>query len=382
MGLLGVPGAAARRAQPVHHRDDVEQPGAGRVPGAGHGLQLGVGVGGDQVGQRRDELGDRRPARPARRRCVRRGPARGRRPGVPPAGASRTSIAGRPDGLRLRGPSGRARAPGRTATPPRRARRAARRAGRGDDVTMSSRSTATTVRAGSPAAGARWPGRVSRWASGPAGPCRPRRVVPSPPGSVPPDGRRRRRRLDDRVDEVGDRQLVLLPGAVARVHVDARDRWPRRQILLARGRPPAAASAPPAAAARSSSDGVSIPPKRITKYALAPPLASAYGKISFFGVFCSVAARSWRQPAERVLLRVGEVCEPDPANRAAIAANCAGVRLSAAAAWSRDRLARHLDEAQRRPTSPSAGTAGTAPAAGASVGRLTLPSASSRSRTR
>ena len=32
--LLGVPRAAARRAQPVHHRDDVEQPGAGRFGGA------------------------------------------------------------------------------------------------------------------------------------------------------------------------------------------------------------------------------------------------------------------------------------------------------------------------------------------------------------
>ena len=32
VGLLGVPGAAARRAQPVHGRDDVEQPAALHVP--------------------------------------------------------------------------------------------------------------------------------------------------------------------------------------------------------------------------------------------------------------------------------------------------------------------------------------------------------------
>src|SRR5439155_2689263 len=42
VGLLGVPRTAAGRAQPVHDGDDVEQPGAGRLRGAGHhGRQAG-----------------------------------------------------------------------------------------------------------------------------------------------------------------------------------------------------------------------------------------------------------------------------------------------------------------------------------------------------
>ena len=42
--LLGVPGAAARRAQPVHDRDDVEQPGPGGLRRPGHDLDAGIGA--------------------------------------------------------------------------------------------------------------------------------------------------------------------------------------------------------------------------------------------------------------------------------------------------------------------------------------------------
>jgi hypothetical protein len=41
VGLLPLPRIAAGRRQPVHHRDGVQQPGAGRVPRAVHQLQLG-----------------------------------------------------------------------------------------------------------------------------------------------------------------------------------------------------------------------------------------------------------------------------------------------------------------------------------------------------
>lgn len=56
MGLLGVPRASARRAQPVHRRDDIEEPGALDVPGADEDLdirRIGVAgdLGGDRVGQ-------------------------------------------------------------------------------------------------------------------------------------------------------------------------------------------------------------------------------------------------------------------------------------------------------------------------------------------
>ena len=77
-----------------------------------------------------------------------------------------------------------------------------------------------------------------------------------------------------------------------------------------------------------------MPPKRITKNALAPPLASEYEKISFFRVFCSMATRSGGSRLRGYFAACGEVCEPDPANWAATAANCEGSVLSAAAAWS------------------------------------------------
>ncbi len=58
VGLLRVPGAAAGRAQPVHHRDEVEQRGTGKVVGAGQHLELGRrcsrGHGG---GQRETQVG-------------------------------------------------------------------------------------------------------------------------------------------------------------------------------------------------------------------------------------------------------------------------------------------------------------------------------------
>ena len=58
MGLLGVPGAPAGRAQPVHDGDSLEQPGARQVVRAGHHLEL-----------------DRRASPRPRRRAGRRAPA-------------------------------------------------------------------------------------------------------------------------------------------------------------------------------------------------------------------------------------------------------------------------------------------------------------------
>jgi len=58
---------------------------------------------------------------------------------------------------------------------------------RGDDVTMSNRSTATTVRAGSPTAGRARAGQPLGVGDG-CVPAPPPSLVPSPPGSVPPDG--------------------------------------------------------------------------------------------------------------------------------------------------------------------------------------------------
>ncbi len=53
MGLLGVPRAAAGRAQPVHHGDRVQQPGAGQVarPLDGRHGEVRAGRGGERVEQ-------------------------------------------------------------------------------------------------------------------------------------------------------------------------------------------------------------------------------------------------------------------------------------------------------------------------------------------
>ena len=101
----------------------------------------------------------------------------------PPAGASRTSTPaartacawGSVGSSACTGPDRNASHAGQDSSPAGR---------RGDEVTMSSRSTATTVRAGSPNAGRGRPGQPLGVGDGcvPAPP-----LVPSPPGSVPPD---------------------------------------------------------------------------------------------------------------------------------------------------------------------------------------------------
>ena len=105
--LLGVPGAAAGRAQPVHHRDDVEQPRTGRLRGAGH--STAPAASGDL---RRARPGrPRRPAQPPPRR-------RARRSTVQPVG---------PQGVRgRRGPGQRDERPARRRPPASRPGRAGR----------------------------------------------------------------------------------------------------------------------------------------------------------------------------------------------------------------------------------------------------------------
>ena len=143
------------------------------------------------------------PARSARTRPGPGGPGCPR-PGPPAPAASQ----------------GPARTPARPAAPPRPARTARPRAAAGDDVT--SRSRSTRPRYGRGSAG------VSRRGSG----SRPARRGFRVAGHRRARRGRRRGRLDHRVHEVGDGELVGLPGAVAGVDVDADVPGHLGQVLL------------------------------------------------------------------------------------------------------------------------------------------------------
>ena len=164
VGLLGVPRAAAGRAQPVHHRDDVEQPRARRVVRAVHQL--------DRARRRRPSAG--RPRAPARRR--RREPddaLAGERPG-----RAAPSASGRATARRRRRRAGTAAAGGRRRPVRTGPDRSASQAGqdsrpggtRGDSATRTTRpvTAATRLRrAGAPVGGGsasarRLAGRVRR----------------------------------------------------------------------------------------------------------------------------------------------------------------------------------------------------------------------------